>query len=259
MNCSRLWIPVALSVVTIFLISQFGQVPRMLEWIPPQAKEILGHLGLFLFLGLFVARYLSEMGFRTTMVVLLTVLLCAGYGAFDEFHQYFVADRGVEVSDFAVDLVGGLAGGLLYIPWTRLRPGKGQAIRNEVQTEVLLKQGGVALTLFVFILLPGAIYSCSITGLVRSVAFRDPVRVEVASKNHSLTRPARQARKQPTDIPPVVTRPQNPRNSGENRHSESETMLIEFVQVVNLLSKKRDEMVVAMEPQTRPGGEFVEP
>gem|GEM_PF-712006 len=258
MNYSRLWIPVALSVVTIFLISQFGQVPKMLPWISPLAKEMLGHLGLFLFLGLFVARYLSEMGFRTTMVVLLTVLLCAGYGVFDEFHQYFVADRGVEVSDFAVDLVGGLAGGLIYILWTRLRPGQGQAIRNEVQTEVLLKQGAVALTLFVFILLPAAVYSCSITGFVRSVAFRDPVRVEVASKNHSPTRPERQVRRSSMDIPPVVSRPQNQPNAGDNIQSESETMLIEFVQVVNLLSKRRDEMVVAMEQQNRAGGEFAE-
>jgi len=239
-------------------MSQFGQVPQVFEWIPPQAKEMLGHLGLFLFLGLFVARYLWEMGFRTVMALLMTVLLCAGYGVFDEFHQYFVADRGVEVSDFAVDLVGGLAGGLIYILWTRLRPGQGQAIRNEVQTEVLLKQGGVALTLFAFILLPAAVYSCSITGLVRSVASRDPVRVEVASKNHALTRPERQARKQPTDIPPVVTRPQNQPDKGDNIQSESATMLIEFVQVVNLLSKRRDEMVVAMKQQNRAGGEFAE-
>jgi len=35
-------------------------------------------------------------------------------------------------------------------------------------------------------------------------------------------------------------------------------MLIEFVQVVNLLSKRRDEMVVAMKQQNRAGGEFAE-
>jgi VanZ family protein len=258
MNNSRLWIPILLSAVTIFLISQFGHVPQILDWIPAIAKEILGHLALFLFLGLFVARYLSEMGFRTTMVILLTVLLCAGFGIFDEFHQYFVVGRGVEFSDFVVDLVGCFTGGIIYILWTGLRQGQGHTIRNEVQTAVLLKQGGVALTLFVFILLPAAIYSCSIMGFAHSVVARPSVPHKVEAKDQHLDRPVHQFGKQPADNPPFVARPQNPKNSGENRHSKSETSLIEFIQVANFLSRKSDETVVAMEKQNRAGSEFTE-
>lgn len=51
-----------------------------------------------------------------------TILFVAVYGAVDEFHQYFVPGRSVELFDWLADVSGALLFIFLFFVWRRLRP-----------------------------------------------------------------------------------------------------------------------------------------
>lgn len=51
-------------------------------------------------------------------------LMCAAFGALDEFHQSFVPGRDVSLGDIGADFVGGVLGAAVYgifKPWRRFR------------------------------------------------------------------------------------------------------------------------------------------
>ena len=51
----------------------------------------------------------------------LAILVCAVYGALDEFHQHFTPGRSVEFADFVADALGATAGVLLNLLIRRYR------------------------------------------------------------------------------------------------------------------------------------------
>jgi len=85
----------------------------------PQPKGILGwdklqHLLAYGALG-FTAGFWIYPAFwrrRPVLSLLITMLVSSGYGAIDEFHQYFVPGRDCNVWDWIADTLGAFLGAL---------------------------------------------------------------------------------------------------------------------------------------------------
>ncbi|MCA1960983.1 MAG: VanZ family protein [Desulfomonile sp.] len=179
MKTAGLWVPIVLCSAAIFAISQHVEIIKLFPWIPNETKEMVGHLGLYFLLGFFLARYLFGMGVGGFTAFVLTVNLSAMLGFYDEFHQSFVAGRGVQLYDIIMDLAGGAAGGLAYLVWAGARwLAVKSARQREAKLDRLVRHAAAAATVFVFILVPGAICSVLITDYVRALATDGPAAAE---------------------------------------------------------------------------------
>ncbi len=182
MKTTRLWIPIGIVCTAVYMVPYFAHQPNAFHGLDSQTTQILGHLLVYSVLGLFVARFLTlATSLRTTLVILIAVDLCAGFGIYDEYHQSFVTDRGFEFFDVLVDAAGGLIGASFYSLWAftkhrifRLRhaptPRAGDA----------LKQGVIALHVFLLIFVPAALYSDSVAQYIDSAAISAPAIAENA-------------------------------------------------------------------------------
>jgi len=101
-----LWAPVLAYMVGIFLLSgQPEPALARLTW------DKLLHAGAYALFGLLCLRA-THGGFKSLRRprAVVALILCIGYGAFDEWHQSFVPGRDPSVLDWVADLVGsGLA------------------------------------------------------------------------------------------------------------------------------------------------------
>ena len=100
--------------IIFYLSSQPGIDTPLL--FPGQDK--LFHLIVFAMLGFLLMGSMkaTNNGYRT-LQVWLVVMLVAVYGILDEFHQYFVPGRTVDIFDALADAAGGLLGawGMFYL------------------------------------------------------------------------------------------------------------------------------------------------
>ncbi len=109
------WSPVVAWAGVIFLGSS---VPG--SKIPGHIPSQVGHLGEYFILGvlLYIALRL-DLSPRRALVA--AVVIASAYGVTDEFHQRFVVMRTPDVSDWALDTLGALAGaGFVLIAARRL-------------------------------------------------------------------------------------------------------------------------------------------
>lgn len=99
-----LWGPVAAYMVAIFLESSVSQVPEL----PNGVTDKDAHSLLYAGLAVLILRALAGATWRgvTISACLLAILLTAGYGATDEFHQRFVPQRTADLLDLAADTLG---------------------------------------------------------------------------------------------------------------------------------------------------------
>ena len=157
----RMWLPIVLWAVVIWLMSQYGRVPDLSPWLTVQATMIAGHIALYACLGFFAARYLA-FGLRLpgVLVLVFSTALCATFGIADELHQRLVENRSADLDDLIADFAGGFVGSLAYLCFAWLAG----TIRNDQDRSVertdLARPGrvfGSALLLFVF--LPMFMYS----------------------------------------------------------------------------------------------------
>lgn len=107
------WGPAALWVAVLFLLSE-------LQWGAgglPAGGDKLVHVGLYLILGLSLGWGKERTGSGAPVVLLL--LMGAGYGALDEWHQSFVLGRNANVEDWVADSAGVIFGLLLWSSFSR--------------------------------------------------------------------------------------------------------------------------------------------
>lgn len=135
------WGGVVLYCALIFLLSAQPnlQTPNL---VPLNDKS--AHLIEYLILGWLWARALAKTWPRwtRTMVVLLTLLFTAGYGATDEWHQRYVPGRFADPTDATIDAIGGTLGGISYLYWRQLQR------RKEHKAGQQQKIGTVAVLIF---------------------------------------------------------------------------------------------------------------
>lgn len=71
----------------------------------------LAHFFEYFILGILIYNYLAE--YKINKIVLISILLCIVFAAFDEFHQLFIAGRSSKIWDVLVDTSGSISGILL--------------------------------------------------------------------------------------------------------------------------------------------------
>ncbi len=108
------WMPLVAYAGVIFFVSSMSKPP--LPQISFQHFDKVLHATEYFVFGfiLFRALAMGQEGLRPNSALFWTVLLGAIYGASDEIHQNFVPHRSADINDFAVDVLGALAGGIVY-------------------------------------------------------------------------------------------------------------------------------------------------
>ena len=114
-----LWLPVALYMAAIFWASSLSVLPSAVGGFP----DWLLHSACYGGLALVSLRAVSGGTWAgvTPAAIATALLICAAYGASDEFHQSFVPGRAVEFRDWRNDVTGGaLALGAAWA-WGKMR------------------------------------------------------------------------------------------------------------------------------------------
>jgi len=110
------WTCRALAVIwmlVIFWLSSKSSLPAP-DLFAGQDK--VEHALAFGFLGLLIAGSFSGWGKRLSFgQVTMVILIVAGYGLFDEGHQYFVPGRDSSLGDVGADIVGGFLAALVFL------------------------------------------------------------------------------------------------------------------------------------------------
>ena len=102
----KFWLPPVIWAGLIFTASSLPT--RGLPPLIPHADKV-AHFIIYGILALLLYRALhGERKFRPLAAVLLSVLLASAYGALDEFHQYFVPSRSMDILDWMADTLGAL-------------------------------------------------------------------------------------------------------------------------------------------------------
>ena len=104
------WGPAALWAAVLFLLSEL-QLQGSGVGLPGGADKLV-HGGLYFILGLALAWGKVRTGFTGPAILLLVI--GAGYGALDEWHQSFVPGRDVSVGDWMANSVGVMLGLVLF-------------------------------------------------------------------------------------------------------------------------------------------------
>lgn len=124
MNAGRLlrWGAVAAYMAGLFLLSSWSSPVAL-----PEGSDKLGHLVLYAGLGAVTLCALADgRAARVSAGACVgAVLIAVAYGAFDEYHQSFVAGRSSDLADLVADAAGasGAAAGLkLWVILTHGRP-----------------------------------------------------------------------------------------------------------------------------------------
>jgi VanZ family protein len=111
---ARAWAPVLAVCAGIFVASSMpaSALPKTLLF---SGQDKVEHGLVYGLLGFLVVRALARRDPRRTVARLVAgaVVFALLFGASDEFHQWFVPGRSVDVFDLLADVTGGLLGGLL--------------------------------------------------------------------------------------------------------------------------------------------------
>lgn len=233
----------AICTSVIYFIGQYGEVSEVFPWLSVQAKQIIGHVLLYLCLGMLVARYLSDaFGLRSILLVLIVVDVCAVFGIYDEFHQGYVNSRGVEVFDVFVDMIGGFLGALIVIASEKLKR-TAMPIYHEETTpkKNAIKQAVIALHVFIFVFIPAAVYSQDIAEFFTVLRSKlpNPVSLIAQSQKHG---ELRGGIKLPSTLRVAHTDQLGMKASDwMEAHTRTKEALNNFARVANLLTKKNEE------------------
>lgn len=108
------WFPALVYCLIIFVQSSFP-TPKQIAAFPHMDKLL--HIGCYSVLGVLFLR-----GFRNSkyknheqIIRVASILLAGIYGATDELHQHFVAQRSANGWDILFDFLGGLFGVYVYL------------------------------------------------------------------------------------------------------------------------------------------------
>jgi VanZ family protein len=105
-----LWVPVFVYMLGIFFASAMPNPPM-----PSDVPDVGLHTAAYFGLGLLMIRAMAGGTWTgvTPTVLLLACLATIAYGATDEFHQSFVANRHAELRDLRADAIGAFAAALV--------------------------------------------------------------------------------------------------------------------------------------------------
>lgn len=168
-------VPIIVVASVIFLTSELLTVPPGTPWQSMYVQlDAIAHVLLYFVLGVFVAHYVAVgLQVRALGILVLTAALCLALGVCDEFHQMYVEGRGAEFRDLFWDLVGAVAGGVLYVALAGLARWIREFLSSaEVNIATMFGRAFAAVTLLVGILVPTVVYAGNIADFVHSVTMQ---------------------------------------------------------------------------------------
>lgn len=134
----------------------YKQLVEIIPFMPESTKVMLllrashyvrklAHFTIYALLGGVVSVGLGKIGLKRSESVCLAILLCVTYAASDELHQYYVAGRGMQLSDVWLDTIGATTGILLNqligeILWAKSRSKRGRYMRTSISRTSYLKK-----------------------------------------------------------------------------------------------------------------------
>lgn len=107
-----IYLPLILHWITIFILTSLpsDQLPSV------EIGDKVNHFLAFFVLGFFLnltLKYQTKYPSLKKNILLITIIIAAGYGLLDELHQLFVPGRSAEVLDWVADFVGAISGSLV--------------------------------------------------------------------------------------------------------------------------------------------------
>ena len=106
-----LWGPPLLYMI---LIHRFSSEADPIPMVTAHVRDTWLHLWEYALLAVLLGRALAGEGVSHGRAALYAVLLASAYGASDEYHQWFVPMRTVDVRDWIADAGGAAIGGLCF-------------------------------------------------------------------------------------------------------------------------------------------------
>lgn len=107
------WLPLLLYCTFIFIQSAFPS-PESMPEIPHMDK--VNHFIAYAIMGILFFRAYRTLRLRnnTILLIILSILSSTFYGLTDEFHQFFVPERHMDMMDLLADAVGSCIGVVGY-------------------------------------------------------------------------------------------------------------------------------------------------
>ncbi|MEP0860437.1 MAG: VanZ family protein [Ignavibacterium sp.] len=107
-----IYLPLIIHWLTIFILTSLpsDQLPSV------EIGDKVNHFLAFFVLGFFLnltLKYQTKFPSLKRNILLITIIIAAGYGLLDELHQLFVPGRSAEVLDWVADFVGAISGSFL--------------------------------------------------------------------------------------------------------------------------------------------------
>ena len=117
-NFLKYWLPLIVYCAVIFIQSSFSSPDVELDRF--HFDKIL-HVLVYAGLGILFYRAYGTLQFplNQTVLIVLSILSAAFYGATDELHQSFVAERQADLFDLLADIIGSICGVLIYSRFTK--------------------------------------------------------------------------------------------------------------------------------------------
>lgn len=73
----------------------------------------LAHFSIYALGGILIYNYIDTFNLKNNKKIIISIVIGALYAVFDEFHQYFVADRSAQIIDMCIDSLGVITGVIL--------------------------------------------------------------------------------------------------------------------------------------------------
>ena len=122
-NFRKYWLPLIVYCAAIFLQSSFASPDVELDRF--HFDKIL-HVLVYAGLGILFYRAYGTLriSVNQTVLIFLSIFSAVLYGASDELHQSFVAERQADLFDLLADIIGSTCGVLIYSRITKQRGGR---------------------------------------------------------------------------------------------------------------------------------------
>ena len=82
----------------------------------------LAHYSIYLLGGILIWGYINTFDIATKKKIIISIIIGVAYAAFDELHQYFIANRSANIIDVSIDSIGVITGVALMQIKAKIKP-----------------------------------------------------------------------------------------------------------------------------------------
>ena len=124
-------------IITVYdKITNTNRTPEEVEEILEKGNHLIrktAHFTVYLVLGILVIQCFDPKHYPISKRILYSLLFCAIYASFDEFHQLFLSGRSGQIQDVLLDSSGSLTGLFFYFLWQKRKLLKEEAKHEKIR------------------------------------------------------------------------------------------------------------------------------